>query len=610
MDGPTVFLGIVIIAVTAMVIYMFVDYNKYKEATTSELKQNDADLAKAKLEVDTRVAAEENERKSNVNYIIDKANEANQNLYTRFDNDVVDMKKNLNTLNQSSATMSSVMRVTGGGTTASAGGTVLGATSSGTSVNGRAITELPGSASPNLELLSSVMATNGMTVSKTLKTDKLQLGDKFLLSGVGDRDGNDDWLRLFNKDNKGYYGGLATGKLWVGGTSHLKQNVEVGGRLDVVGQTNASTLNVSNGLNVKGGASEHNPEKWGTHFPWRDDDKNYIRGDTEIRGNTNNIGDLNVGRNATVQGNIDNVGDLNVRRNATIQGRINFGSPNTTDPYYLEKKSVGDASSLRLTINDNDDESLEIWGGSCSAGECTGDGTMKHRFDASGNAEHTGNLSAKTVRTTGIHMPKNTTIQSDGRLHTFGNEYLYILNQKGAIVGKEWGGNGDLQVQGNTWTNGNSTVKGNLTVQGNTSTVGNASVNDLTANRDVFVNRDLNLVGGNNWTIHAPNDNRTSLFIAPTKAYGKQDYNWDKQVELQNNGNVKVNGDIDAQRICTGNICLRGEGNNVIFESRDRTKRIADIGTGWNKLSVYTNADGKVPFFYVNQGKGFGMFRG
>ena len=43
-------------------------------------------------------------------------------------------------------------------------------------------------------------------------------------------------------------------------------------------------------LNVKGGKSVHNPNGWGTHFPWSDG-KNYIRGDTEIRGDITKIGD-------------------------------------------------------------------------------------------------------------------------------------------------------------------------------------------------------------------------------------------------------------------------------------------------------------------------------
>lgn len=47
-----------------------------------------------------------------------------------------------------------------------------------------------------------------------LITPRLQLGAKWLLSAVGDAHGNDDWLRLFDINNTGYYGGFAAGRLW------------------------------------------------------------------------------------------------------------------------------------------------------------------------------------------------------------------------------------------------------------------------------------------------------------------------------------------------------------------------------------------------------------
>lgn len=50
------------------------------------------------------------------------------------------------------------------------------------------------------------------------KIDTLRLGNKFTLSGVGSTvDGkvfNDEWLRLADLNNNGYFGGLAAGKLW------------------------------------------------------------------------------------------------------------------------------------------------------------------------------------------------------------------------------------------------------------------------------------------------------------------------------------------------------------------------------------------------------------
>eukprot|EP00798_Chlamydomonas_sp_ICE-L_P026628 gene26628-biopygen3040 len=66
----------------------------------------------------------------------------------------------------------------------------------------------------------------------------IKLGDKWTLSGVGDKHGNDDWLRLFNKDGTGYYGGLAAGRLWSGGVTYLN------------GTTNAKDINANGNVNV------------------------------------------------------------------------------------------------------------------------------------------------------------------------------------------------------------------------------------------------------------------------------------------------------------------------------------------------------------------------
>ena len=42
----------------------------------------------------------------------------------------------------------------------------------------------------------------------------------------------------------------------------------------------------------------------------------------------------------------------------------------------------------------------------------------------------------------------------DGRMHIAGGELLYLLNKHGVIVGKEWGGNGNLSVQGDLTVQG------------------------------------------------------------------------------------------------------------------------------------------------------------
>src|SRR5207253_178408 len=55
-----------------------------------------------------------------------------------------------------------------------------------------------------------------------------------------------------------------------------------------------------------------------------------------------------------------------------------------------------------------------------------------------GAAELTGNLT----------LAPNGQVYGRGRLHVFGEEYLYLLNKSGVIVGREWGGPGSLQVEG------------------------------------------------------------------------------------------------------------------------------------------------------------------
>ena len=84
--------------------------------------------------------------------------------------------------------------------------------------------------------------------------------------------------------------------------------------------------------------------------------------------------------------------------NIITNKKIYFGKDTNSDPYYIEKKGSGDNHHLRITINDDSNESLQIWGNSCNApGGCGGDGLMQHKFDSLGNVEHKGALTAGNV---------------------------------------------------------------------------------------------------------------------------------------------------------------------------------------------------------------------
>ncbi len=51
-----------------------------------------------------------------------------------------------------------------------------------------------------------------------------------------------------------------------------------------------------------------------------------------------------------------------------------------------------------------------------------------------------------------ILTPANNYIECAGRQYINGSEYLYLLNKNGVVIGKDSGGNGNLQVQGNIIT--------------------------------------------------------------------------------------------------------------------------------------------------------------
>jgi hypothetical protein len=64
------------------------------------------------------------------------------------------------------------------------------------------------------------------------------------------------------------------------------------------------------------------------------------------------------------------------------------------------------------------------------------------------------------IKANNFYMPGGSVINARGRLHISGDELLYILNLNGVVIGKEWGGNGNLSVQGTTVMGNVSTPAG------------------------------------------------------------------------------------------------------------------------------------------------------
>ena len=83
------------------------------------------------------------------------------------------------------------------------------------------------------------------------------------------------------------------------------------------------------------------------------------------------------------------------------------------------------------------------------------------------NLSSTGNRPNLTLTGDGtILLGNNLALESGlqlygrGRLHVNGEEILYILNKAGVVIGKEWGGNGNLSVQGNVTVGGDVMLTG------------------------------------------------------------------------------------------------------------------------------------------------------
>ena len=72
----------------------------------------------------------------------------------------------------------------------------------------------------------------------------------------------------------------------------------------------------------------------------------------------------------------------------------NWWSVHNSDPFYVEKvKSGHETNALRFTINDNGNDSFEVYGGSCgAAGGCYGPGKLLFKIKGNGNVEIPGTL--------------------------------------------------------------------------------------------------------------------------------------------------------------------------------------------------------------------------
>lgn len=141
----------------------------------------------------------------------------------------------------------------------------------------------------------------------------------------------------------------------------------------------------------------------------------------------------------------------------STKGPLDVGAGTRADLHVTGDAVVGAGGNGALTVrhvngkasgNDGDDDLYLNWG--TGRGVHVGGQTLAP-LAVHGNAVVEGDLRASG----GITLPPSGVIQGEGRLHISGGELLYLLNHDGVVIGTEWGGNGNLTVEGRQLRIGN-----------------------------------------------------------------------------------------------------------------------------------------------------------
>jgi hypothetical protein len=160
-----------------------------------------------------------------------------------------------------------------------------------------------------------------------------------------------------------------------------------------------------------------------------------------------------------------------------VQGEAQISGRNVLVDGQMLDTHEGRLNSHDLTLNVHSerlvshDATLSAHDGALSAHDGrlnSHDGTLS-AHDGRLNS-HDGTLSAHESRLNdfaqSISIPGDiqfgSILRTPGRMHIDGGELLYLLNKNGVVVGKEWGGTGDLWVQGNLVVNGDIVYAGTI----------------------------------------------------------------------------------------------------------------------------------------------------
>jgi hypothetical protein len=362
--------------------------------------------------------------------------------------------------------------------------------------------------------------TGQVTVPANIKTNSLQLGDKFKFSGVGDTQSNDSWLRLMDQNGTDFNGGFAAANLYTRDSATFNGITTLNGQINLNGKTNINNeVQLINGNTFRvDGAPGKQAISIGQTGSLLVDAPNVVGGRFSIKDN-GNIGinqpnpqtKLDVGGDTNISGNFtvkkgngnwnwanivgnynDNIyiGSDSGSRGIKAYGPKDFTIYNQDKPGLTVKQNGTVNIHNNLKINNNlggwaDNAALTTWTpDNTKIGASFGGPNMWSHFpwldgntyirpgknDGDINIDNANNitLQANKIRLNGnISTPNGNIIESDGRQHISAKELLYLLPKNGVVIGKEWGGTGSLNVQGNSTLDGNVNVNGALKLKHN-----------------------------------------------------------------------------------------------------------------------------------------------
>ena len=271
--------------------------------------------------------------------------------------------------------------------------------------------------------------------------------------------------------------------------------------------------------------------------------------------------------------------DLNVRRRMFFHDETKSTTPamdadgttggetgNNSDPYFMEKVVAGaNSSSLRLTINDDADESFQIWGNACATTGCAGAGAQQHKFRGDGSASHSGSLVLGAPGTATDNGWSSASYPQGGSLNIY-NRHAGNWTQFPGTDDRNYIRN-DTQVDGNLAVNG--TVGMSMRNNGSGVTWGD-SQSRIHDNGDLHIDTDdtLHLLAPSSVDVQTP---RIDVKNPSTGQNLRFSSAWSGSPDAANGVNSEISNDVGAYKalMLVGNRSAGGQRRVGVWDRLD-----------------------------------------